>query len=191
MLQPIDDPNEMDLAVAEAAARVNLSPREIAHALATYLRSIMSGNSPYDRYANGDRAALSAEGEAGLRIFRGKGNCTACHVGPSLSDERFHNTGIAWATAAGSAGGFMDEGRGAITGKAEDRRSNTLWITTIAAATGTPGSIPSCGHSDSVTRRRRPWSRSSSRCPPRPVRRQGEELEARAYTGPASKLLPK
>ena len=33
---------------------------------------------------------------AGLRIFRGKGNCTACHVGPTFSDERTHNTGVAW-----------------------------------------------------------------------------------------------
>jgi len=121
VLQPIDDPNEMDLGVAEAARRVALSPREISHALATYIRSILSGNSPYDRYANGDRAALPAESEVGLRIFRGKGNCTACHVGPNFSDERFHNTGIAWTTGAGSAGRFADEGRAAITGKAEDR----------------------------------------------------------------------
>src|SRR6185503_10794321 len=45
---------------------------------------------------NGDRAALSADQQAGLAIFRGKGNCTACHVGPNLTDERLHNTGVAW-----------------------------------------------------------------------------------------------
>ena len=32
----------------------------------------------------------------GLRIFRGKGDCAACHVGPTLTDETFHNTGVAW-----------------------------------------------------------------------------------------------
>ncbi len=73
---------------------------------------------------------------------------------------------------------------------ARSRRSNRSWTTTIAAATGTPGSIPSCGRSASPKRRNQPWSRFSGRCPPRPTL-QGKELEARAYTGPASKLLPK
>ena len=53
----------------------------IANALATYVRSIVSGNSPFDRFINGDRAALSPQQQVGLQIFRGKGNCTACHVG--------------------------------------------------------------------------------------------------------------
>jgi cytochrome c peroxidase len=97
------------------------SQRRTSSRSGALIRSILSGNSPYDRYANGDRAALPAESEVGLRIFRGKGNCTACHVGPSFSDERFHNTCIAWTTGAGSAGRFADDGRGAITGKAEDR----------------------------------------------------------------------
>ena len=35
----------------------------------------------YGRFINGDRAALSAEQQAGLQIFRGRGNCVACHVG--------------------------------------------------------------------------------------------------------------
>ncbi|MBI4477724.1 MAG: c-type cytochrome, partial [Acidobacteria bacterium] len=67
-----------------------------SHALASYVRSILSGNSPYDRFINGERTALSADQQAGLQIFRGKGNCTACHVGPNLTDERPHNTGVAW-----------------------------------------------------------------------------------------------
>lgn len=44
----------------------------------------------------GERAALSREEQEGLQIFRGKGSCTACHVGPTLTDERLHNTGVAW-----------------------------------------------------------------------------------------------
>jgi cytochrome c peroxidase len=31
-----------------------------------------------------------------MQIFRGRGNCTACHVGPNFSDEQLHNTGVAW-----------------------------------------------------------------------------------------------
>src|SRR6185369_4051784 len=50
----------------------------------------------YDRYVAGNRAALTARQELGMALFRGKGNCTACHVGPNFTDERLHNTGVAW-----------------------------------------------------------------------------------------------
>lgn len=96
VVQPIEDPNEMDLPVAEAANRVSLSVDDVSKALASYVRSVLSGDSPYDRFVNGDRMALSAEQQAGLRVFRGRGNCTACHVGPNFTDERLHNTGVAW-----------------------------------------------------------------------------------------------
>jgi cytochrome c peroxidase len=118
VLKPIEDPNEMDLPVAEAARRADVTPGELAHALASYIRSLVSGNSRFDRFVDGDRDALTAAEQAGLQIFRGKGNCAACHVGPTFSDERTHNTGVAW---SGEAGRFRDDGRGAITGRAEDR----------------------------------------------------------------------
>jgi cytochrome c peroxidase len=116
VLGPIEDPNEMDLPVAEAASRVSLTPEDLSRALASYVRSILSGDSAYDRSVNGDRTALSAEQQAGLQIFRGKGNCTACHVGPNFTDERIHNTGVAWSEpSTGSeqvAGYYADEGAG-------------------------------------------------------------------------------
>ena len=112
VLKPIQDPNEMDLALAEASSRVGLSVDDISHALASYVRSIMAGDAPYDRFINGDRTALTEEEQRGLQLFRGKANCTACHVGPTLSDERLHNTGVAWAGGAGTAGGFKDVGAG-------------------------------------------------------------------------------
>ncbi len=118
VLQPIQDPNEMDMTLAEASARVGISERELSRALASYVRSILSGDAPIDRFANGDRAALTAEQQVGLQVFRGKGNCTACHVGPTFSDERFHNTGIAWRD-----GRLHDEGRAAVTTLEADRGS--------------------------------------------------------------------
>lgn len=96
VLKPIEDPNEMDLPLSEAAARVGLAPGEISRSLASFVRSILSGGSPFDRYINGDRSALTMEQQRGLQIFRGKANCTACHVGPNFTDERLHNTGVAW-----------------------------------------------------------------------------------------------
>ena len=97
----------MDLPLSEAAARVNLAPGEISRALASYVRSILSGDSPFDLYINGDQAALTPEQHTGLQIFRGRANCTACHVGPNFTDERLHNTGVAWRD-----GGFTDPGAG-------------------------------------------------------------------------------
>jgi cytochrome c peroxidase len=107
VLRPIEDPNEMNLPVHDAAARVGVSTSELSQALAGYVRSIMSGNSPYDRFNAGDRNALNDEQQIGLQIFRGKGNCTRCHVGPTFTDERLHNTGVAWRD-----GRLADEGGG-------------------------------------------------------------------------------
>lgn len=140
VLRPIQDPAEMDLALDEATTRVNLSKDAIATALAAYVRSILTGNAPFDRYANGQRKALSSEQEAGLRIFRGKGNCTACHVGPNFSDERFHNTGVAWQN-----GRLQDEGRFMVTTKPEDRgafKTPTLREVTRTSPYMHDGSLP-------------------------------------------------
>ena len=115
VLQPIQDPNEMDLTLEEASARVRLDVPALSRALASYVRSILSGDSPYDRFVNGDRSALSPEQQLGLQVFRGKGNCTACHVGPSFTDEQFHNTGVAWRD-----GRIADEGRFTISGSPRD-----------------------------------------------------------------------
>ena len=95
VLKPIQDPNEMDLTLEEASSRVGLTAEEISRALASYVRSILSGESPFDRFVNGDRDALTAQQQLGLQVFRGKGNCTACHVGPNFTDEKLHNTGVA------------------------------------------------------------------------------------------------
>ena len=96
VLQPILNPVEMDLTLEAAEQRTGLSTTEISKVLATYVRSIVSGNSPYDRYLFGDRTALTPQQRRGLEIFRGKGNCINCHVGPRLSDEDLHNTGVAY-----------------------------------------------------------------------------------------------
>jgi cytochrome c peroxidase len=96
VLKPIQAPDEMDLTLEEAAARVGRTEQELSQALASYVRTILAGGSRYDKYVNGDRDALTATERQGLQVFRGKANCTACHIGPNLTDERFHNTGVAW-----------------------------------------------------------------------------------------------
>jgi cytochrome c peroxidase len=115
VLQPIQDPNEMDMTLPEVSARVGMSIEDVSRSLATFVRSLLSGNSPFDRFVNGDRTAVDAAQQAGLQLFRGKAHCTACHVGPTFSDERFHNTGVAWRD------GRIDEGRSGVTRRPEDR----------------------------------------------------------------------
>jgi cytochrome c peroxidase len=100
----------------QAAFGRDVNAEDLAQALASYLRTILSGDSPFDRYVNGAREALSAEARQGLELFRGKAHCTACHVGPNLTDEGFHNTGVAWRD-----GRFLDTGRFTVTGKEADR----------------------------------------------------------------------
>jgi len=110
VVKPIEDPNEMDLNLSDAAARMGIAPVEIGCALASFVRSILAGDSPYDRFVNGDRSALSSEEQAGLQLFRGKGHCVAYHVAPNFTDGRLHNTGIAWRDGklADAGGGHGD-----------------------------------------------------------------------------------
>jgi cytochrome c peroxidase len=100
VVKPIEDPNELGSSLQEASARVGRTGAAITEALSSFVRSILSGNSPFDRFVNGDANALTADEQAGLKVFRGKGNCTACHVGPTFTDERTHNTGVAWRDGA-------------------------------------------------------------------------------------------
>jgi cytochrome c peroxidase len=116
VLKPIADPSEMGSDSESAAARVGLTRDELSRALATYVRSILAGESPFDRYGSGDRAALTPEQELGLAVFRRKGNCAACHIGPTLTDEGFHNTGVALRD-----GRLADLGRAVVTGREQDR----------------------------------------------------------------------
>jgi cytochrome c peroxidase len=86
----------------------------VAHALATYVRTRLSGRSAYDRFRAGDEAALDARQRLGLRVFRSRAGCSACHSGNNLTDESFHNTGVSWSQPPD------DPGRAGVTGRAED-----------------------------------------------------------------------
>ena len=134
VLQPIINEKEMDMTLAEVVERLKqddgyrqsfqsvfgseISKKNIAYSLAAYVRTILSGNSRYDRYVNGDQKALTPIEREGLEIFRGKGRCTNCHLGPNLTDEKFRNTGIAWKNGA-----LSDLGRYQTTEDERDRGS--------------------------------------------------------------------
>lgn len=78
----------------------------IGMAIASYERTLVTGNSPFDRWKfGGDKRALSGAAQRGFRIFTGKGNCVVCHTIDDrhalFTDDSFHNTGLGWQSSAG------------------------------------------------------------------------------------------
>jgi cytochrome c peroxidase len=71
-----------------------ITRQRVAMAIAAFERTLLSRDTPLDRHLRGDPGALSARQRAGLALFRGKAGCAACHNGPNLTDERFHNLGV-------------------------------------------------------------------------------------------------
>jgi cytochrome c peroxidase len=65
----------------------------VPKALATFFRTLNTGNSAFDRDAAGDKAALSKDAKAGKELFL-KGGCAGCHAPPLFSDFAFHGLGI-------------------------------------------------------------------------------------------------
>ena len=66
----------------------------VAQAVATFERTILSGNAPYDRYKAGDKKALSASQVRGMRIFFDKAKCDACHEGVNFTLNAYANLGV-------------------------------------------------------------------------------------------------
>ena len=63
-------------------------------AIATFERTLVQTDTPFDKYMRGDKKALSAQQQRGLALFQGKANCIACHNGALLSDQKYYNLGV-------------------------------------------------------------------------------------------------
>jgi cytochrome c peroxidase len=70
------------------------TPDTILKALASFVRTIRSGGSPWDKHEKGDKTAASDAAKRGWELFRNKAGCAACHAPPAYTDNGFHNTGI-------------------------------------------------------------------------------------------------
>lgn len=79
---------------------------DIAKAIATFERTILSGNSPFDRYQAGDHSALTQEQRKGLMVFKSVG-CIRCHTGFNFADDRFFNIGIGMDASKPDAGRYL------------------------------------------------------------------------------------
>jgi len=125
---PIANPIEMGNTLEKAIATLNgipgyvrafdavfpgegITADNLAKAIATYEREIVSNPAPFDAFQHGDTTAMSESAQRGWDLFRGKAQCISCHNGPTLSDGRYHDLGI----------DDGDEGRIAVTKKKSDK----------------------------------------------------------------------
>ncbi len=84
-----------------------ITKENVGKAIASFERTVLSGNSRYDRYSAGDTAALNASEIRGKDLFFGKANCTRCHAGPNFSDSMFHNLGVGMNAPTPDLGRFV------------------------------------------------------------------------------------
>ncbi len=122
-VRPILEAREMGGSQAEAAALIRRDPElscrfektfgapppaddegvfaGIGKALAAFQETIVSGRTPFDDFRDalekGDRQAAARyplAAQRGLKLFVGRGNCSACHFGPAFTNGEFHDTGV-------------------------------------------------------------------------------------------------
>ncbi len=108
---PVTHPDEMGMKADDAVKAIATIPGyapfftaafgdstvtfdRIAKAIGVFERTLVSGNSPYDRFVAGNKSALTKEAREGLDLFNGKAECAECHSGPDFTNEKFENLGI-------------------------------------------------------------------------------------------------
>jgi len=86
----------------------------VGKAIATFERTVLSGNSAYDRFKAGNKQALTADQQHGLDIYINKAKCDQCHEGINFTTNAYHNLGV------GMDKPNPDEGRSAVTKNPKD-----------------------------------------------------------------------
>lgn len=123
---PIQNPVEMNMPMNVALDRLKSisgyadqfkkvfgtgpTPDTIGKAIASFERTVISTDSPYDKGLRGDAKAMGVAALRGQALFQGKAGCVACHSGPIFTDGTFHNIGIGF-----KDGKFSDTGRYGVT----------------------------------------------------------------------------
>ena len=82
---------------ADAFGSAGVTSTRIALAIASYERTLNANQTPFDSFNGGNNAALTAQEQRGLGVFRGT-DCAVCHAGPLLSDNSFRYIGVRPAT---------------------------------------------------------------------------------------------
>ncbi|MDQ3046684.1 MAG: c-type cytochrome, partial [Bacteroidota bacterium] len=70
------------------------SKENLVDALASFERTLETGNTPFDRFMRDDTTAISESAKRGQIIFNKKGKCFDCHFGPDFTGDEFRNIGL-------------------------------------------------------------------------------------------------
>jgi cytochrome c peroxidase len=98
------DPDYSRLFAAAFPEDPRVSGQNVAKAIATFERTLVSPPTRFDRWIDGDEKALLPDEIAGFRLFTGKARCSNCHTGWAFTDYAFHDIGLPG----------EDRGRGAV-----------------------------------------------------------------------------
>jgi len=93
----------------------DFTPFVITRAIAAFERTLISGNSSYDRFNNGDSTALTEEQQLGMNLFFDTLNCTECHSGFNFTNNSLENNGLYTSPYP------LDSGRMRVTALEKDR----------------------------------------------------------------------
>jgi len=87
---------EYQAAFEEAYPGEGITTDTVSKAIASFERTVISNNSPFDAWVKGDNSALTTQQVEGFKLFAdpNKGNCAVCHSGANFTDNGFHNIGL-------------------------------------------------------------------------------------------------
>ena len=71
-----------------------ITEKNIAASIATFERTIVSAEAPFDRWVAGDEKAIGEDAKRGFILFNTKANCASCHSGWTFTDDSFHDIGL-------------------------------------------------------------------------------------------------
>ncbi len=131
---------QTDPAYADAFKRLypqqGIRGESIADAIATFERSLVTVDSPFDRYLKGDDAAISDEAKEGYHLFRSYG-CISCHQGRNVGGNLFQYMGVMgdYFADRGTPLTDADQGRFNVTHDEEDRHLFKVPSLRLAALT--------------------------------------------------------
>jgi len=99
-----------------------VTERSVTNAIATFERTLLTPDSPFDRYLRGEVAALAEPAVRGWKAFRDRG-CATCHTGELLGGQSFERLGVHgdYFASRGTPRTDADEGRAAVTHDEADR----------------------------------------------------------------------
>jgi len=134
---PVHNPKEMGSAWPQVTAKLKadagyvssfakaypdgITSDNIKDAIATFERSLVTVNAPFDRYLRGEKDAISDDAKAGYQLFKEYG-CVACHQGANVGGNMFQKLGIMRDYFADRGNPTKsDLGRFNVTGLEQDR----------------------------------------------------------------------